>query len=138
MHAIALAPAHAFNQRGQRIAQNVGELHGDTIEQARLGNAMGKQVSLTEKGGLVNGVGDTPNQHDMLTGSQPDGRAYTDAADHTCGNWTSGGTGTAQLRGFGQAGRWKRIVEFGARQPWVQPGKSRRYLAAPGCCTVSP
>ena len=86
-----------FNQRGQRIAQNVGELHGDTIEQARLGNAMGKQMSLTEKGGVVNGLGDTPNQHDMLTGSQPDGRAYTDTADHTCGNWTNGATGTAQL-----------------------------------------
>ena len=86
-----------FNQRGQRIAQNVGELHGDTIEQARLGNALGKQLSLTEKGTVTNGVGDTPNQHDILTGSQPDGRAYTDAADHTCGNWTSGAAGIAQL-----------------------------------------
>jgi hypothetical protein len=85
------------NQRGQRIAQNVGELHGDTIEQARLGNALGKQLSLTEKGAVVNGVGDMPNQHDILTGSQPDGRAYTDAADHTCGNWTSGAMGIAQL-----------------------------------------
>jgi len=86
-----------FNQRGQRVAQNVAELHGDTIEQARIGNALGKQLSLTEKGTVVNGVGDTPNQHDMLTGSQPDGRAYTDAADHTCGNWSSGAAGTAQL-----------------------------------------
>jgi hypothetical protein len=86
-----------FNQRGQRVAQNLGELHGDTIEQARIGNALGKQLSPTEKGGPVNGVGDTPNQHDILTGSQPDGRAYTDAADHTCNNWTSNGTGTAQL-----------------------------------------
>ena len=43
-------------------------------------------ISLTEKGELVNGVGDMPNQHDILTGSQPDGRAYTDAADHTCSN----------------------------------------------------
>src|SRR5207244_2937235 len=43
------------NQRGQRVAQNVGELHGDTIEQARLGNALGKQLSLTEKGTVVNG-----------------------------------------------------------------------------------
>jgi hypothetical protein len=38
-----------------------------------------------------------PNQHDILTGSQPDGRAYTDAADHTCNNWTSNGMGAAQL-----------------------------------------
>ena len=43
------------------------------------------------------GFGDTPNEHDILTGSQPDGRAYTDAADHTCSNWTSSGMGTAQL-----------------------------------------
>src|SRR5215510_10793535 len=86
-----------FNQRGQRVAQNVAELHGDSIEQARIGNALGKQFSLTEKGTPVNGVGDTPNQHDVLTGSQPDGRAYTDAADHTCGNWSSNGQGTAQL-----------------------------------------
>lgn len=86
-----------FNARGQRVAQNVAELHGDTIEQARLGNALGKQFSLNEKGQVVNGVGDMPNQHDMLTGCQPDGRAFTDAMDHTCNNWTSNGMGTAQL-----------------------------------------
>jgi hypothetical protein len=86
-----------FNAKGQRVAQSVAELHGDTIEQARLGNALGKQFSLTEKGAVVNGVGDTPNVHDMLTGSQPDGRAYTDGMDHTCNNWTSDNTGTAQL-----------------------------------------
>src|SRR5438093_12180775 len=73
-----------YNARGQRIAQNVAELHGDTIEQARIGNALGKQFSLTEKNTIVNGVGDTPNQHDILTGSMSDGRAFTDTADHTC------------------------------------------------------
>ena len=81
----------------RRVAQSVEELHGDTLEQARLGNALGKAISLTEKGERVNGVGDMPNQHDMLTGSQPDGRAYTDGMDHTCNNWTSNGNGTAQL-----------------------------------------
>ncbi|MSO30518.1 MAG: lectin [Acidobacteria bacterium] len=86
-----------FNARGQRVAQNVAEMHGDTIEQSRLGNALGKQLSLTEKNTVVNGVGDTPNVHDTLTGSQPDGRAYTDGMDHTCNNWTSDNTGTAQL-----------------------------------------
>jgi hypothetical protein len=78
-----------YNQRGARIAMNVGELHGDTLDQARLGNALGKQISMTEKGTIVNGVGDTPNQHDILTGSQPDGRGYTDGMDHTCNNYTS-------------------------------------------------
>jgi hypothetical protein len=86
-----------FNSRGQRIGQTVAELHGDTIEQARIGNAMGKQFSLTEKQGIVNGVGDMPNQHDILTGSTADGRAYTDGMDHTCNNWTSNDMGTAQL-----------------------------------------
>ncbi len=86
-----------YNARGQRVAQTLGELHGDTAEQARLGNALGKQFSLTEKGAIVNGVGDTPNQHDVLTGTQPDGRGYTDGGDHTCNNWTSNGNGTAQL-----------------------------------------
>jgi hypothetical protein len=81
----------------RRVAQSVEELHGDTLEQARLGNALGKAISLTEKGERVNGVGDMPNQHDMLTGSQPDGRAYTDGMDHTCNNWTSNNMGTAQL-----------------------------------------
>ena len=86
-----------YSAKGGRIAQNVGDLHGDTIDQARLGNNINKTTALSEKGEPINGVGDTPNRHDILTGSQPDGRAYTDGADHTCGNWTSGATGTAQL-----------------------------------------
>src|SRR6202165_485077 len=83
-----------YNARGGRVGMSVAELHGDTLEQARIGNALGKQISLTEKTTIVNGVGDTPNTHDMLTGSQPDGRAYTDAADHTCRNYTRNGDGT--------------------------------------------
>ena len=86
-----------YNAKGARIAQNVGDLHGDTVEQARLGNNINRTTALSEKGEPIKGVGDTPNQHDILTGSQTDGRAYTDGADHTCGNWTSGAAGTAQL-----------------------------------------
>jgi hypothetical protein len=88
-----------YNARGTRIAASLAELHGDTIEQARIGNALGKQIALTEKNTTVNGVGDTPNQHDILTGSTSDGRAYSDEADHTCSNYTSGadGKGSAQL-----------------------------------------
>ena len=86
-----------YNQRGQAVAMSLADLHGDTIEQARLGNTLGKMFSLNEKGASVNSVGDTPNQHDILTGSQPDGRAYTDGMDHTCNNWTSNNMGTAQL-----------------------------------------
>jgi hypothetical protein len=87
-----------FNAKGARIAQNAGDLHGDTLEQARRGNNIQKPTALTEKGEVVNGVGDTPNQHDMITGSQLDGTAFTDGADHTCGNYSSSATtGTVQL-----------------------------------------
>lgn len=92
---IGKGPWHNF--RGQVISADIGILHGDTVEQARIGNPLGKQLALTEKGELVNGVGDKPNQHDILTGSTADGRAYTDTADHTCNNWTSNSAGSAQL-----------------------------------------
>jgi hypothetical protein len=87
-----------YNAKGARIAQNVADLHGDTLEQARRGNNIQKPTALTEKGDTINGVGDTPNRHDMLTGSQLDGTAFTDGQDHSCSNWTSNATtGSAQL-----------------------------------------
>src|SRR5438128_3227126 len=86
-----------YNAKGARVAQSVADLHGDTLEQARRGNNLQKPTTLNEKGEPINGVGDTPNRHDMLTGSQLDGTAFTDGADHTCQNWTSSTTGTAQL-----------------------------------------
>jgi hypothetical protein len=86
-----------YNAKGEKIANGLADLHGDTAELARLGNNLVKLSALTEKGAIVNGRGDTPNTHDMLTGSQTDGTAYTDGADHTCSNWTSDTTGTAQL-----------------------------------------
>ncbi|PYR43121.1 MAG: lectin, partial [Acidobacteria bacterium] len=64
------------------------------LEAARRGNNLQKPTTLNEKGEPINGVGDTPNRHDMLTGSQLDGTAFTGGADHTCQNWTSSGTGT--------------------------------------------
>src|SRR6185436_14847033 len=75
-----------YNAKGQLIASNVGDLHGD---QQRDRNTIRKATALDEKGNMVNGVGDMPNQHDMLTGSDSDGRAFTDGLDHTCNNWTS-------------------------------------------------
>ena len=74
------------------------EIHGDTLDEARRGSNLTKEFALTEKGELVNGIGDPlPTRHDILTGSQPDGRAFTDAADRTCNNWTSNGAGAAQV-----------------------------------------
>ena len=80
-----IGPGPWQNAKGVVVARNVDELHGT--------NNLTKQTALTEKGDVVNGRGDTPNKHDILTGSQPDGKAYTDAADHTCGNWTKSGEG---------------------------------------------
>jgi hypothetical protein len=92
---IGRGPWH--NSKKLPIAADLAELNGDTIELARLGSNLFKQSALNEKGELINGAGDTPNMHDMLTGSQTDGRAYTDSADHTCSNWTSSSTGSAQV-----------------------------------------
>ena len=86
-----------YNAKGQQIAASLAELHGDTLELGRLGNRINKVSALDEKGNMHKGIGDTPNEHDVLTGSQPDGRAFTDNADHTCNNWTSSSTGTAML-----------------------------------------
>jgi hypothetical protein len=83
-----------YNAKGVMIAKSVADLHSDS-------NNIKKDTALTEKGTVVNGVGDTPNQHDILTGSQPDGRAYTDAADHTCSNYTSNVDVPAPARGAG-------------------------------------
>lgn len=93
-----------FNAKGQQIARDLGDLHGDTLEQARRGNNLNRVTGMDEKGAAVKGVGDTPNQHDILTGSQLDGNAYSDGADHTCQNWTSSSTGTAQLGHFDRTG----------------------------------
>ena len=90
--------------KGGLIAQDLASLHGDTLELARVGNSLHKANALDEKGQPVKGYGDTPNQHDILTGTQPDGTAYKDAADHTCANWTSSTTGTAQLGHSDRAG----------------------------------
>ena len=84
------------------IAHDLADLHGDTIELARLGSNLNKMTALTEKGEIVPGLSENPkcpgpgcNEHEMLTGSQPDGRAFMDSADHTCSNWTSNTDGVA-------------------------------------------
>jgi hypothetical protein len=85
-----IGPGPWFNAKGVQIAANVAELHSEAAK-------TGKEGSLTEKGEVVPGRGDKPNQHDILTGSQLDGTAFTDSADHTCNNWTSNSTGEAQV-----------------------------------------
>jgi hypothetical protein len=78
------------NAKGVVIAKNVADLHG--------ANNLNKETALNEKGQTVNGSGDTPNMHDILTGSQPNGMALAGDADKTtCGNWTKSGAGAAML-----------------------------------------
>jgi hypothetical protein len=87
-----------YNQQRIPIATNISDLMGDMLEQARVGNNLFKETALDEHGNKIPGVMEAPNvQHDMLTGSQLDGRAYTDNADHTCNNWTSNGQGAAEV-----------------------------------------
>lgn len=77
------------NAKGVVVAKDVDELHGQ--------NNLTKQTALSEKGEVINGRGDTPNRHDILTGSQSDGRAFPPDQDRTCGNWTKSGQGAAMV-----------------------------------------
>jgi hypothetical protein len=78
------------NAKGAVIATDIENLHGN--------NNITKQTNLTEQGGVVNGRGDTPNTHDMVTGSQTNGLAFPAGEDKTCGNWTkSGADGAVQM-----------------------------------------
>lgn len=93
-----------YNARGVQVARDVAHLHGDELDAARLGNNLSRTTALTEKNETVKGAGDKPNEHDILTGSQADGRAFTDAADHTCSNYTSATEGSAQVGHFDRTG----------------------------------
>jgi len=130
-----------YNARGGMIAANQAELHGDTIDLARLGNRLNKNNGRDEKGELIKGVGDMPNQHDILTGSTPDGRAFTDGMDHTCSNYTSNadGKGSVQLghhdKTGGPNGSWNSVhASRGCSQPNLisTGGNGFLYCFAPG------
>jgi hypothetical protein len=82
-----IGPGPWQNAKGVVIAKNVAELHGS--------NKLTKQTALTEKGAVVSGRGDSPNQHDILAGTQADGTAFPAGDDRTCGNWTKSGEGAA-------------------------------------------
>jgi len=102
-----------MNAKGVAVAKDVAELHG--------ANNLTKQTALNEKGEVVNGYGDTPNRHDILTGSQRDGTAYAADKDATCKNWTSSTEGTAML---GHADR-KGPREDDAMHSWNSSHPSR-------------
>ncbi|SDA65339.1 hypothetical protein [Mesorhizobium qingshengii] len=100
------------NAKGVKIADDVASLHSDT-------NGITKQTALNEEGELVNGRGDTPNRHDMLTGSKPDG---TKIADQTCGDWTmSGAEGAAMMGHHDRTG----LDDSAAAKSWNSSHASR-------------
>jgi hypothetical protein len=114
-----IGPGPWFNVRGARIAQNVDELHSSA-------NRLAVFTALDERGNQIPGSGFSPNRHDILTGSQPDGRAYPAGADMTCDNWTSssderrgrrqGARGPSRLLGVELDARLARLQSAGLGQ----------------------
>ena len=96
-----------YNAKGVRVAMNIADLHSATT-------GLGKATSLTERGDIVNGRGDTPNRHDILTGSQLDGTAFPGSADKTCSNWTSSGEGSAQVGHHDRTGGGENPTSWGS------------------------
>jgi hypothetical protein len=113
------------NARGVVIATSVEDLHSD-------GNKITKESGLTEKGAVVNGVGDTPNQHDMLTGSQMDGRAFPDNVNMTCNNWTSSQYGTALVGHVDRRGNADTIFQHHWGSSHMSRGCTQPDLIATG------
>ena len=100
-----------YNAKGDKIADDAASLHGDS-------NNLTKQTALDESGKVINGRGDTPNRHDILTGSMPDGTATPD----TCGNWTMGGAEGAAMVGHSDR---TGLDDSAAAKSWNSSHKSR-------------
>jgi hypothetical protein len=113
------------NAKGVVIAKSVDDLHSDN-------NNLTKQTALNEKGEIINGRGDTPNRHDILTGSTPDGRAIAGDADRTCGNYTkSSGAGAVMLGHSDRTG----LDESAPAKSWnsSHPSRGPQSNPAEGC-----
>ena len=85
---IGTGPWH--NQAGVLVANDVDELHSEAAN-------LTKETILTEMGDMVNGRGDDPNMHDILTGSNMDGTAFTGEEYNNCDNWMSNGEGSTAV-----------------------------------------
>ncbi len=119
---IGRGPWHNFG--GVEIARNVAHLHGDST-------SVNKQTALTEKGAVVNGRGDTPNMHDILTGSALDGTAMSDSVDTTCRTWTrSDSTGSARVGHHDRIGGGQNPTSWNSAHP--SRGCGQRNLQATG------
>jgi hypothetical protein len=113
------------NAKGVVIAQSVDDLHSDT-------NKISKESGLTEKGTVVNGVGDTPNQHDMLTGSGMDGRAFGGNLNLTCNNWTSSNFGATIVGHVDRKGNADTVFQHSWVSSHMSRGCSQPDLIATG------
>ena len=111
------------NAKGVVIAKSVDDLHSDK-------NGLTKETQLTEKGTVVNGRGDTPNMHDILTGSGLDGRTVAGGDDSTCGNWTSAATGSAMVGHHDRQGGGANATSWNSAHP--SKGCSQENLVATG------
>jgi hypothetical protein len=114
-----------YNYRGVLIARDVTDLHSENAN-------INKQTVLTERGGTVNGRGDTPNQHDILTGSNLDGTVYTGAGATACNNWTSNaaGAGSARVGHFDREGGGQNPTSWNSAHD--SSGCSQENLVATG------
>ncbi|MEA2772718.1 MAG: hypothetical protein QOD93_5680 [Acetobacteraceae bacterium] len=113
------------NAKGVVIATSVDDLHSD-------GNKISKESGLSEKGTVVNGVGDTPNQHDMLTGSGTDGRALPDNINLTCNNWTSSQYGSAIVGHVDRRGNADTVFQHSWNSAHMSRGCTQPDLIATG------
>jgi len=113
------------NAKGVVVATSVEDLHSDA-------NKINKESGLTEKGTVVNGVGDTPNQHDMLTGSGMDGRALPGNVNLTCNNWTSGQYGSAIVGHVDRRGNADTIFQHSWNSAHMSRGCTQPDLIATG------
>ena len=124
--ASAVAAVHArdrigsgpwFNAKGERIARDVAHLHN--------GNNITKATALDERGNTVKGRGDTPTEHDILTGSRADGTAFAPHTDTTCGGWTKSGEGSAVVGHHDRVGptsdNWSTAWNFSHHTPACSP-----------------
>jgi len=110
------------NSKGVVIAKDVDDLHSNN-------NKINKETALSEKGETINARGDKPNMHDILTGSQPDGRAFSGDQDRTCRNWTSSNEGTAMLGHHDRQG----LKDDESSRSWNSSHPSRGAGEGGGC-----
>ena len=123
-----------FNAKGVLIATDVAHLHN--------GNNLGKETALDERGNVVKGRGDTPNEHDILTGSRADGTAFAPQTDTTCGAWTKSGDGSAVVGHHDRSGplpeNWAKSWNFShqsvgcSQEALVRTGGSGRLYCFAG------